>query len=135
MCQQVRIGTCTDTGGDSEDGWPQRAKPGARKWEAAARTWRAFWVVMSPTSVRTPRIALMGTRSMPMIRLLTGIVFCATCSQPPGGGRHTLDQGALWLVATYAGLRTSTYAGCDKAGACAPGAAHRSTRLLHLSRK
>ena len=47
------------------------------------RTCRAFWVVMSPTMVRTPLTALMGTRSMPMIRLLIGMVFCATCSQPP----------------------------------------------------
>ena len=42
------------------------------------RTWRAFCVVMSPTIVRTPLMALMGTKSMPIIKLLIGMVFCAT---------------------------------------------------------
>ena len=41
----------------------------------ALLTCRAFCVVMSPTIVRTPLTALMGTRSMPMIRLLIGMVF------------------------------------------------------------
>ena len=54
-------------------------------------TWRVFWVVMSPTSVRAPRTARMGTRSTPTIMLLTGSVLAATCSHPPAA------QSACWL--------------------------------------
>ena len=43
----------------------------------------ACWVVMSPTRVLVPRTALMGTRSIPRIRLLMGMCLTATCSHPP----------------------------------------------------
>ena len=52
------------------------------------RTWRDFCVVISPTRVLQPLIALIGSKSIPMIKLLIGMCLTATCSHPPVRARE-----------------------------------------------
>lgn len=61
--------------------------PNADAWQCAScapmDTWRDFCVVMSPTMVVQPLTVRMGSRSIPMIKLLIGMCFTATWSHPP----------------------------------------------------
>ena len=122
---------------------------------------RHFCVVMSPTSVLTPLMGLMATRSTPITRLPTGMFFTATWHHPPAH-THTHTMAAAAAVAARKSQASEPAAhpqlpsslqfqaqpagggsGCCKqrsaalggGGGGAPGAAHRSSNERAPDRK
>mmetsp|Transcript_2033 Transcript_2033/g.7099 ORF Transcript_2033/g.7099 Transcript_2033/m.7099 type:complete len:255 (-) Transcript_2033:77-841(-) len=62
--------------------------------EARFTAWRHRSVVMSSTSVVTPRMGRIGARSTPTMVAPSGMYFCATCSHPPGAAHRSRHERA-----------------------------------------